>query len=63
MARKKKEESVEEEVVELEDAVQSPVLPPQGKSEKERLLELHKTLKDLSINSISDLENLIARAE
>ena len=32
-------------------------------SEKERLLTLYQTLKDLGIRSISDLENLIARAE
>lgn len=30
------------------------------KSEKEILLELYKTLKDLGINSISDLENKIS---
>ena len=33
------------------------------KSEKEKLLALYQTLKDLNIRSISDLENLIARAE
>ena len=32
-------------------------------SEKETLLALYKTLKDLGINSIGDLENKIARAE
>lgn len=32
-------------------------------SEKERLLRLYQTLKDLNVHSISDLENLIARAE
>jgi hypothetical protein len=32
-------------------------------SRKEELLALYKQLKDLGINSISDLENLIARAE
>ena len=32
-------------------------------SEKERLLALYQTLKDLGIRSLSDLENLIARAE
>lgn len=31
-------------------------------SEKERLLALYQTLKDLNIRSISDLENLIARS-
>jgi len=32
-------------------------------SEKERLLALYQELKDLGIRSISDLENLIAKAE
>lgn len=32
-------------------------------TEKERLLELYETLKSLNIRSISDLENLIAKAE
>ena len=32
-------------------------------SEKEELLKLYQILKDKNINSISDLENLIARAE
>lgn len=32
-------------------------------SEKEKLLALYQTLKDLGVRSISDLENLIARAE
>jgi len=42
----------------------TPTIPEiKAKSEKERLLELYQTLKDLNINSISDLENLIARAE
>lgn len=31
-------------------------------SEKEKLLELYSTLKDLGINSIGDLENRIANA-
>ena len=30
------------------------------KSEKEILLDLYKTLKELGVNSISDLENKIA---
>ena len=42
--------------------VEAPVLPPQP-SEKDRLLALYQTLKDLGIRSLSDLENLIARAE
>lgn len=36
---------------------------PHVPSEKERLLVLYQQLKDLGIRSISDLENLIARAE
>ena len=32
-------------------------------SEKETLLALHKQLTDLGVNRISQLENLIARAE
>ena len=32
-------------------------------SEKVRLLALYKTLADLGVRSISDLENLIAKAE
>jgi len=32
-------------------------------SQKEALLALYETLKSLNIRSISDLENLIARAE
>lgn len=31
-------------------------------TEKDRLLALYQTLKDLGVRSISDLENLIARA-
>lgn len=31
------------------------------KSEKEKLLELHQTLKDLGVNSLSDLEVKISR--
>ena len=36
---------------------------PTPPSEKDRLLALYQTLKDLGIRSLSDLENLIARAE
>lgn len=32
------------------------------KTEKEKLLDLYATLKELNVRSISDLENLIARA-
>ena len=41
----------------------SPVSEVKVKSEKEKLLELYEQLKALKIHSISDLENLIARAE
>ena len=36
---------------------------PKTETEKERLLKLYQTLKDLGVRSISDLENLIARAK
>lgn len=39
-------------------AVEVPAVP----SEKDRLLSLYKTLQDLGVRSISDLENLIARS-
>uniref|UniRef100_A0A6M3JQY5 Uncharacterized protein n=1 Tax=viral metagenome TaxID=1070528 RepID=A0A6M3JQY5_9ZZZZ len=54
--------------IKVETAVSEPI-PTQTpsevkvKSEKENLLELYQRLKDLGINSISDLENLIARTE
>ena len=56
MARKKIEK--EEEAIEIEADVHTdvPVV-----SEKDKLLALYKTLKDLGINSIGDLENKIAR--
>lgn len=44
-------------VYEVEEVIEKP------KSEKERLLELYDELKALNVRSISDLENLIARAE
>lgn len=53
---KKKEEKVEEVLQEVE-------IPVSENSEKDKLLALYQTLKDLGIRSISDLENLIARAE
>ena len=36
---------------------------PRASDEKQRLLVLYKTLQDLGVRSISDLENLIAKAE
>ena len=56
MPKKKKTEeveSVEEPVVEQESG---------GKSEKEKLLEVYQFMKDYKINSISNIENLIARS-
>lgn len=55
---KKKEEVKKEEV--KEEVRESCCVK---KSEKEKLLELYQTLKDLRINSISDLENLIAKTK
>ena len=48
-----------EEAEEIEEA-EMPVRPM---SEKQRLLALHKTLTDLKVNRMSELENLIAKAE
>ncbi len=44
-----------------EHVIPSPSIP-QEKTEKEKLLALYDTLKSLNVRSISDLENLIARA-
>lgn len=56
MAKKVKEEAGEEpKTPKVETNVE--------KSEKQKLLELYQTLKDLNVRSISDLEGLIARAE
>lgn len=57
----KKKEIIKENVKEIvvEEAISAPL--PQSPSEKDRLLALYQTLKDLGIRSISDLENLIAR--
>ena len=52
MTRTKKEEA----------AGENTVFPLPPTSEKDRLLALYQTLKDLGVRSISDLENLIARA-
>ena len=49
---------IKEFEVEIAEALE----PVKEKTEKEKLLELYDTLKSLNINSISDLENLIARA-
>ena len=46
-------------VVEAVDDVQDKATP--SKTEKEVLLDLHKTLKDLGVNSIGDLEVKISR--
>ena len=55
MIKKIKEEIVETTSAELPKA--------HIKTEKEKLLELYQTLKDLNINSIGDLEVRISRAE
>lgn len=52
---KKKIEEIEEKIEE-----ETPII--EEVSEKEKLLALYQTLKDLNIRSISDLENLIARS-
>lgn len=44
----------------VEEAPAAPA--PAPASEKDRLLALYQTLKDLNVRSISDLENLIAGA-
>lgn len=54
MAKKKEKEDIESTVV---------VEIKKDYSKKENLLELYQTLKDLKINSISNLEELIAHAE
>jgi len=54
MAKRKDEKEV---VVEAPVVESTPVV-----SEKEKLLALYKHLKDLNVRSISDLENMIARA-
>ena len=61
MARKKNEEKeIKEEAEEvLEEVLESSDIPI--KTEKEKLLELYQTFKDLGINSISDLEVKISR--
>lgn len=58
MAIKKKTTEEPKEEAKAETASDTPV-----KTEKEKLLELYQTLKDLGINSIGDLEQKIARAE
>ena len=45
------------------EEVSTPEISTPKVSEKERLLALHKVLTDLGVNRISQLENLIARAE
>lgn len=54
MPRKKKEVIVEDDPTRF--AIKAP-------SEKDGLMELHARLVELNVHSISDLENLIARAE
>lgn len=55
MPKKKKTEEVE--------SVEEPVTcEGHEKSEKEKLLEVYQFMKDYKINSISNIENLIARS-
>ena len=50
--------------IEIEEALDEASLDSTPvKSEKEKLLDLYQTLKDLNVRSIGDLENLIARAK
>lgn len=58
MKKKIKKIEVSQETPQVESKVESGV-----ESEKEKLLNLYQILKDLGIRSISDLENLIAKAE
>ena len=51
---------IEEEVAEAVDDIEEKII--KSATEKEKLLTLYQTLKDLNVRSISDLENLIARA-
>lgn len=45
----------------LDEEINEAPEAPKEKSEKEKLLELHQTLKDLGVNSIGDLEVKISR--
>ena len=57
MAKKLEVKSEEPQVAHGESGARPPI------TEKESLLLLYKQLQDLGVRSISDLENLIARAE
>lgn len=60
----KKEETIEVEGQEVELMEAHEVLSNSFDfSKKDNLLALHGILKSLNINSISDLENLIAKAQ
>ncbi len=50
-------------VVDEEESRVENIEPVIVTSHKQHLLNLYKELKDLGVRSISDLENLIARAE
>lgn len=49
--------------VKIDESVQVQEVVVAAPTEKENLLALYDTLKALGIRSISDLENLIAKAE
>jgi hypothetical protein len=61
MARIKNSAEIREEIMKEEISVPAPAI--NTVSEKDRLLGLYKTLNDLNIRSIGDLENLIARTQ
>ena len=56
MAKKKIEDKIDELINKPAVEAPKPIV-----NEKDALLALYKTLKDLGINSISDLENKISR--
>ncbi len=48
--------------VEIEP-IETSILAPKVKSEKEKLQDVYQVLKDYKINSISDIENLLSRMQ
>jgi len=56
-----KEKKIKKKVLKKKEVIVKPII--KVKTEKEILLELYQNLKDRGIGRISDLENLIARAE
>ena len=60
---KGKPRKVKEDTEGIVQVPQAPMQAPTVKSEKEQLLELYQFMKSRGINSIGNLENMIARAE